>query len=164
MKLIIGLKFYVFNLFSSVLSAGTGKQNQITPKKWRWKKFETLSSIKLTHSLPASVEDAIELKLEERRVSVPWCWRGNCFLYGNLGIELVDKSLRYKEVWWTAKRPTSECWMFVGKIKVLRLSLSVSETIMRDKGCYLHAHRHLHMPCRWRVFLWLLRTLSFCSY
>jgi len=42
-----------------------------TPQKIREKKIESLGRIKLTHYLPASVEDAIELKVEERGVSVP---------------------------------------------------------------------------------------------
>lgn len=96
--------------------------------------------------MPASIEDTIELKVEERGINIPWWWRCNSFLYRNIWIELLCKFLRYNHVW-TAKRTTNEFWwMFVWKIKVLRLSLLEVWDIER---CYLHVHRHLHTNSCW---------------
>lgn len=131
MKLIIWLIEFVSLYIIS-------RNNKTKPKK-----IETLSRIKLTHSLPAFVEDTIELKMEERGVSVPWWWRCNSFFYGNLRIELLDKSLRYNEVWTANRTTTPYWWMFVWKIKILSLSLSK----IRDKGCHLHDHRHFRTLC-----------------
>jgi len=54
-------------LFSS---RGQESKNENSQEK-KGEKVESLGKIKLTHYLPASVEDAIELKVEEKGVSVP---------------------------------------------------------------------------------------------
>ena len=61
---------HLHNLFSFVFLAWSKKQNKNTQKK-KGKKVEFLGRKKLTHNLPASVEDTIELKVEERGMSVP---------------------------------------------------------------------------------------------
>jgi len=53
-----------------VFLEGSRKQNENSQEK-KGEKVESLGRIKLTHYLPASVEDAIELKVEERGVGVP---------------------------------------------------------------------------------------------